>query len=232
MTSFDKRPREVKAFLDRFVMQQHDAKKALAVALCDHYNHVRRCVADESEERQHLRHYVKPNVLLLGPSGVGKTHLVRTLAKLIGVPFVKVDATKFSATGYVGGDVEEPLRSVVAAADGDVRLAEYGIVYVDEVDKLSARPGGELAPRVGLHGRWRDGQHARRADGPPEAHGGRGGVAARGHGPPLGTPTAILVVIVSEHRLRAEGAAAAAATRGMTRPRATSASATRTTAGA
>ncbi len=146
VTSFDKRPREVKAFLDRFVMQQHDAKKALAVALCDHYNHVRRCVADESGERQHLRHYVKPNVLLLGPSGVGKTHLVRTLAKLIGVPFVKVDATKFSATGYVGGDVEEPLRSLVAAADGDVRLAEYGIVYVDEVDKLSAGLGANLPP--------------------------------------------------------------------------------------
>jgi len=67
---------------------------------------------------------VKPNVLVLGPSGCGKTHLVRTMAKLIGVPFVKCDATKFSATGYVGGDVEDPVRSLVAAANGDVALAE------------------------------------------------------------------------------------------------------------
>lgn len=73
------------------------------------------------------RNYVKPNVLVLGPSGCGKTHLVRTMAQLIGVPFVKCDATKFSATGYVGGDVEDPVRSLVAAAHGDVALAE---VYV------------------------------------------------------------------------------------------------------
>jgi energy-coupling factor transporter ATP-binding protein EcfA2 len=67
---------------------------------------------------------VKPNVLVVGPSGCGKTHLVRTVAKLIGVPFVKVDATKFSATGYVGGDVEDPVRALVAMANGDVALAE------------------------------------------------------------------------------------------------------------
>ena len=92
VAAFDRKPREVKDFMDRFVIGQSDAKKALAVALCDHYNHVRRCIADPEAAG---RHYVKPNVLVLGPSGSGKTHLVRTVAQLVGVPFVKCDATKF-----------------------------------------------------------------------------------------------------------------------------------------
>lgn len=96
---FELTPREVRSYLDRFVISQHEAKKVLSVAICDHYNHVRQCI---EEPAVHNEDYVKPNVLLLGPTGVGKTYLMRCVARLIGVPFVKADATKFSETGYVG----------------------------------------------------------------------------------------------------------------------------------
>ena len=130
ISEFRMAPREVKAHLDKHVISQDEAKRALAVAVCDHYNFARRCLRDPAvAEQAHL----KPNIMLLGPSGSGKTHLMRSLAKLLGVPFVKADATKFSATGYVGGDVEDTVRSLVPAANGDVALAEYGIVYLDEV---------------------------------------------------------------------------------------------------
>ena len=100
--SFDRRPKEIRDYLDRFVIKQEQAKRVLSVAVCDHYNHVRRCLDDEKLSKSE---YVKPNVLLLGPTGVGKTFLMRNVAKLIGVPFVKADATKFSETGYVGYDL-------------------------------------------------------------------------------------------------------------------------------
>jgi ATP-dependent Clp protease ATP-binding subunit ClpX len=129
---FHLKPKEVKAHLDRFVIQQEDAKKALAIAVCDHYNHVK--AAEHGEE---LRDYVKQNVLLIGPTGVGKTYLIKTIADLIGVPFVKADATKFSETGYVGGDVEDLVRELIHRANGDVNLASYGIVYLDEIDKIA-----------------------------------------------------------------------------------------------
>jgi len=134
--AFDLKPREVKAHLDRFVIRQEEAKKVLSVALCDHYNAVR-MARDGRDSTQ----YVKQNILLLGPTGVGKTYLIRSMAELIGVPFVKADATKFSETGYVGGDVEDLVRDLVRRADGDVKRAEYGIVYLDEVDKLAVVSG-------------------------------------------------------------------------------------------
>jgi endopeptidase Clp ATP-binding regulatory subunit ClpX len=132
---FDLKPREVKAYLDRFVIKQEEAKKVLSVALCDHYNHVR--LAREGKEHPN---YTKQNVILIGPTGVGKTYLIRSLADLIGVPFVKADATKFSETGYVGGDVEDLVRDLVRQADGDVERAQYGIIYIDEIDKISTAP--------------------------------------------------------------------------------------------
>jgi len=134
---FSLKPRDVSAFLDRFVVGQADAKQALSVAVCDHYNHVRRCLGQSGESQ---REYVKPNILLLGPTGVGKTYLIRCLARLVGVPFVKSDATKFSETGYVGRDAEDLVRDLVKAADGDVTMAEYGIIYLDEVDKIASQP--------------------------------------------------------------------------------------------
>ncbi len=145
---FDMTPRQVRSYLDRFVITQDEAKRVLSVAVCDHYNHVRQCLEyPEIEEED----YVKPNVLLLGPTGVGKTYLMRCVSRLIGVPFVKADATKFSETGYVGYDVEDMVRDLVRAADGDAELAQYGIVYVDEVDKI-ARRGGSGQPDVSGRG--------------------------------------------------------------------------------
>jgi endopeptidase Clp ATP-binding regulatory subunit ClpX len=132
---FDYKPRDIKAHLDRFVIRQDDAKKTLAIAVCDHYNHVK-----ATEHGDDLRDYVKQNVVLLGPTGVGKTYLVKTIADLIGVPFVKADATKFSETGYVGGDVEDLVRELVHRADGDITRAQYGIIYLDEIDKIATAP--------------------------------------------------------------------------------------------
>jgi ATP-dependent Clp protease ATP-binding subunit ClpX len=130
---FDYKPRDVKAYLDRFVIQQEDAKKVLSVALCDHYHQVRLAF-----EGKVTPNYAKQNIILIGPTGVGKTYLIRSIADLIGVPFVKGDATKFSETGYVGGDVEDLVRELYRRADGDAARAEYGIIYIDEIDKIAA----------------------------------------------------------------------------------------------
>lgn len=133
ISKFDWRPREVCEYLDRYVVRQDEAKKVLSVAICDHYNVVRRCLADDREREAE---YSKPNILLLGASGSGKTYVVRKLAKLLGVPFIKSDATKFTEAGIVGDDAEDLVRQLVDQANGDIRLAQYGIIYVDEVDKL------------------------------------------------------------------------------------------------
>ena len=134
--SFNYTPREIKDYLDRYVIRQDDAKKAMAVAICDHYNHVRRCLENPILLE---KNYSKPNVILLGPTGVGKTYLMRNIAKLIGVPFIKADATKFSETGYVGYDVEDIVRDLAKVADNDPDLAQYGIVYIDEIDKIASQ---------------------------------------------------------------------------------------------
>ncbi len=146
---FSLKPREIRDYLDRFVIQQGEAKKVLSVAICDHYNHVRQCLENPALRE---RDYAKQNILLLGPTGVGKTYLMRCIAKLIGVPFVKADATKFSETGYVGGDVEDLVRDLVKAADGDVDLAQYGIIYIDEIDKIASAPAGVVGRDVSGRG--------------------------------------------------------------------------------
>ncbi len=138
---FDMNPTQVKAYLDRFVIGQDEAKRTLSVAVCDHYNHVKRVLGTQdgkdSKGSSPASEYVKQNVILLGPTGVGKTYLIRILAQLIGVPFVKADVTKFSETGYVGGDVDDLVRELVRMSDGNARVASHGIVFLDEIDKIA-----------------------------------------------------------------------------------------------
>ena len=131
--TFNFKPKEIKEYLERFVIKQEEAKKVLSIAVCDHYNHAVRCKGEKG-----CGDYSKQNVILIGPTGVGKTYLIKCIARLIGVPFVKADATKFSETGYVGGDVEDLVRELVHEADGKVSLAQYGIVYIDEIDKIAS----------------------------------------------------------------------------------------------
>ncbi len=140
-------PRDITAHLDRFVIKQDEAKKVLSIAVCDHYNHVNylRQLEKEDAARAEETEYAKQNVILVGPTGVGKTYLIKHIAELIHVPFVKADATKFSETGYVGGDVEDLVRELVQKADGDVARAQFGIIYIDEIDKIAA--AGNLVGR-------------------------------------------------------------------------------------
>jgi ATP-dependent Clp protease ATP-binding subunit ClpX len=128
-------PQQIVSELDRLVIGQEDAKKALAIAVSDHYLHIQ---AEQSGDV--AQHFQKQNVLLLGPTGVGKTFLIRSIAKMIGVPFVKADATRFSEVGYMGANVDDIIRDLVQQAKGDTKLAENGIVYVDEVDKIASYP--------------------------------------------------------------------------------------------
>ena len=138
---FNFKPAEIKAHLDRYVIRQDEAKKVLATAVCDHYHHARMLREHRQQQPDAAPlEFSKQNVIIVGPTGVGKTYLVKHIADLIGVPFVKADATKFSETGYVGADVDDMVRDLVSKADGDIELAEHGIIYLDEIDKLSTGP--------------------------------------------------------------------------------------------
>lgn len=137
--NFNLKPKEVRDYLNRFVVRQDEAKKVLSVAICDHYNHVRQTF---KETHNASEDYSKQNLLFLGPTGVGKTYLMKNVARLIGVPFVKADATKFSKTGYVGSDVEDLVRDLVKVADGNIDLAEKGIIFIDEIDKIAHEADG------------------------------------------------------------------------------------------
>ncbi len=127
------KPREIKTRLDEYVIQQDQAKKALAVAVYNHYKRINYKAKDDGVDIQ------KSNILLLGPTGSGKTYLAQTLAKLLNVPFAIADATSLTEAGYVGEDVENILLKLLQAADFDVDRAEKGIIYVDEIDKISRR---------------------------------------------------------------------------------------------
>ena len=127
-----KRPSQIKAYLDQYVIGQQEAKKVLSVAV---YNHYKRLGQKRDEEVE----IEKSNVLLVGPTGTGKTLLARTIARLLDVPFTIVDATVLTEAGYVGEDVETMLTKLLQAADYDVRKAERGIVFIDEIDKIARK---------------------------------------------------------------------------------------------
>lgn len=149
---FHWKPAELKAHLDRFVIRQDEAKKVLATAVCDHYNHARMLAEARRQPGAAVPEFSKQNVLIVGPTGVGKTYLVKHIAELVGVPFVKADATKFSETGYVGADVDDLVRDLVAKANGDIALAEHGIIYLDEIDKLATGGEGRIGRDVSGRG--------------------------------------------------------------------------------
>ncbi len=148
--NFDLKPEELEQYLDEYVIKQDTAKSILATKICTHFNRIR-YQQEKGRQPDPGVGSIKNNIILIGPTGVGKTYLVKLIAKKIGVPFVKGDATKFSETGYVGGDVEDLVRDLVYEAGDDLELAQYGIIYIDEIDKIAAS-GNLIGPDVSRSG--------------------------------------------------------------------------------
>jgi endopeptidase Clp ATP-binding regulatory subunit ClpX len=134
---FTIKPEELCAYLDEYVVRQDEAKAVLSTKICTHFNRIRNGV-DKPLQAKRTVGQIKNNVLLVGPTGVGKTFLIKLIAKKLGVPFIKGDATKFSETGYVGGDVEDLVRDLVRETGDDIESARYGIIYIDEIDKIAS----------------------------------------------------------------------------------------------
>ena len=136
--AFDMKPEELESYLDGYVVKQDQAKGVLATKVCTHFNRIKSLSKRNKKEDSFSVGMIKNNILMIGPTGVGKTYLIKLIAQKIGVPFVKGDATKFSETGYVGGDVEDLVRDLVYEANDDIELAENGIIYIDEIDKIAS----------------------------------------------------------------------------------------------
>jgi len=135
---FDMLPEELECYLDGYVIKQHSAKATLATKVCTHFNRV--VWSDRQKKKMGdiaSPGMIKNNILIIGPTGVGKTYMVKLIARKLGVPFIKGDATKFSETGYVGADVEDLVRDLLQDANDDINMAENGIIYIDEIDKIA-----------------------------------------------------------------------------------------------
>jgi ATP-dependent Clp protease ATP-binding subunit ClpX len=148
--NFDMKPEELISYLNSFIVKQDAAKEILATKVCTHYNKIK-FMAEKAGGADPGVGNIKNNIIMTGPTGVGKTYMIKLIAKKIGVPFVKGDATKFSETGYVGGDVEDLLRDLVYEVNGDIERAQYGIIYIDEIDKI-AGSGNIIGPDVSRTG--------------------------------------------------------------------------------
>lgn len=137
-SSFQMLPEDLESYLDSYVVKQDNAKAILATKVCTHFNRVHYFKSQQKKTDVSGAGMIKNNILMIGPTGVGKTYIIKLIAHKLGVPFVKGDATKFSETGYVGGDVEDLVRDLVHEANDDIDLAENGIVYIDEIDKIAS----------------------------------------------------------------------------------------------
>ena len=136
--AFDMKPEELDSYLSGYVVKQDNAKGVLSTKVCTHFNRIQSLNNRTKKQNPFSVGMIKNNILMIGPTGVGKTYLIKLITQKIGVPFVKGDATKFSETGYVGGDVEDLVRDLVYEADDDISLAENGIIYIDEIDKIAS----------------------------------------------------------------------------------------------
>ena len=134
---FSLKPEELEAYLQQYIVKQDQAKAILATKICTHFNRIKHAESSD-ESNEEIVGQIKNNILMIGPTGVGKTYMIKLIAQKIGVPFIKGDATKFSETGYVGGDVEDLVRDLVREADDDIEWAEHGIIYIDEIDKIAS----------------------------------------------------------------------------------------------
>ncbi|PMP62688.1 MAG: ATPase [Caldimicrobium thiodismutans] len=149
LLNFDLKPVELEAYLDEYLIGQNFAKGIIATKICTHFHKAKSFLMREPIYEN--VGFVKNNIIIIGPTGVGKTFIIKLIAKKLGVPFIKGDATKFSETGYVGGDVEDLVRDLYYEAGGDLEKARFGIIYLDEIDKI-ASPGEVIGPDVSRTG--------------------------------------------------------------------------------